>query len=105
MTLSKGTPCKWELSFTKTAEKQFEKLDPFVRKSINRYIFKHLIGSQNPRYFGKPLQGTAEEYWRFRVGDYRLVCEIHDHILTVFVVRVAHRRDVYKKLHLIHSSS
>lgn len=86
---------QWTVKFLETAEKQFEKLDKSVCRSINRYIEERLETSQNPRRFGKPLAGNLKEFWRYRVGDYRIICNIQDTQLLILVVRVAHRSEVY----------
>jgi mRNA interferase RelE/StbE len=52
--------------------------------------------AENPRQLGKPLQGDKGGLWRYRVGDYRLICEIQDERITVLVLRVGHRKDVYR---------
>jgi mRNA interferase RelE/StbE len=54
-----------------------------------------LAVADDPRTLGRALRGELSEYWRYRVGDYRLVCEIQDDVLTVLVVRIAHRSKVY----------
>lgn len=51
---------------------------------------------EDPRQLGKPLQGRLSELWCYRVGDYRLVCELRDEALVVLVVRIGHRREVYR---------
>lgn len=51
--------------------------------------------SQDPRHLGKPLSGNLREFWRYRVGDYRLICKIQDDHLLILVVRIAHRSQVY----------
>lgn len=55
-----------------------------------------LKGDRDPRETGKPLQGEMAGLWRYRVGDYRLICEIKDTVLSVIVLRIGHRRDVYR---------
>lgn len=94
-------PHKWKVKFSPTADRQFEKLDPSVRRSINRYILQHLVTEGNPKRFGKPLTGNLKEFWRYRIGDYRLICEIQDHKLTIIALKIAHRRDVYKNIHFL----
>ena len=105
MSPTKEGPFKWKVTFSPTADKQLEKLDPGICRTINRYVLNHLATEENPRRFGKPLTGNLKEYWRYRIGDYRLLCEIHDHKLTIVAVKIAHRRDVYKNLHLLKFSS
>lgn len=90
-----NSPSPWKVKFLETAEKQFEKLDTAVCRSINRYIAERLTTSQDPRRFGKPLSGNLKEFWRYRIGDYRIVCKIQDDHLLILVVRIAHRSQVY----------
>lgn len=72
------------------------KLDKAAQLQINKFLLK-LEKSQNPYQFGAPLKGIWQPYWRYRVGDYRLICRIEDANVTVFVLRVKHRKEVYKK--------
>lgn len=85
----------WTIDFDKKAAKEFKALDTPVRKQIDRFLIK-LMKSKNPRQFGDALTGNLKSFWRYRVGDHRLICKIEDEILTVLVVRVRYRREVYK---------
>ncbi len=96
---------KWSLEFTDKANKEFLKLDTAIYRRMTNFIDNHLMQADNPRLLGKSLTGNLKEYWRYRIGDYRLLCEIHDHKLTIVAVRIAHRRDVYKNDHLLRLSS
>lgn len=86
----------WTIEFDKKAKKEFTNLDKAIQKQINKFLLK-LEKSSNPRQFGEALKGTFGSFWRYRVGDYRLICSIEDNILTVLVLRVRHRKEVYKK--------
>lgn len=88
---------KWTVTFTKQADKAFAKLDKSVQKEIVKFISQRLLPSEDPRLFGKALKGNLFEYWRYRVGDYRIICKIEYGELVIVVVRVAHRREVYKE--------
>ena len=94
-TTNSGSSNKWKIEFTQTAEKQFEKLDKSMRQTINRYISERLATEEDPRRFGKALSGNMKEFWRYRLGDYRMICEIQDKKLLILVVRLAHRSHVY----------
>lgn len=85
------------IEFTSKAKKQFEKLEKHAQEQINRYIEKH-FGDEptEPRSHGKPLTGRLKGYWRYETGKYRLVCEIQDGICKVIVVKVGHRREIYR---------
>lgn len=76
------------------ATKDFRKLDGIIQKRIAVLVTK-IEASINPRFSGKALKGNDKE-WRYRVGDYRLVCEIKDREVIVWIVRVGHRREVYR---------
>ena len=97
-------PTKWTLEFTIKANREFKKLDREIYNKVRAFIDASLLTTENPRRLGKPLSGNMREFWRYRIGDYRVICEIHDHILIIVAVRVAHRREVYKKLHLVKPS-
>jgi len=86
----------WTFEITRTAERQIKKLDSPSQKSIIRFLRERLKSAQDPRQWGKPLHGDKRGLWRYRVGDYRLICDIHDEIITVVVLEVAHRKDVYR---------
>ena len=66
------------------------------RQAALRYLRDRIATVDDPRRFGKPLVAELAGLWRYRIGDLRLVCRIEDHRLTVLVVRVAHRREVYE---------
>ena len=81
--------------FSATAKKEFQKLDPVIQQQIKTFILK-LQSLENPRSTGKPLTGSLSGLWRYRVGKYRLVCDIEDQKILITVLRVAHRSTVYK---------
>ncbi len=86
----------WTIEFDKKAKKEFASLDKSAQKQIDKFLLK-LMKSANPRQFGEALKGDMQSFWRYRVGDYRLICSLEDKILTVVVLRVKHRKEVYKK--------
>lgn len=81
--------------FTDKSEKQFLKLDKSIQKQIQNFILK-LIELGNPRERGKPLVGNLLGFWRYRVGDYIILCKIIDDELVILVVEIGHRREVYE---------
>lgn len=85
----------WTIEFDKKASKEFKVLDKPIQKQIDQFLLK-LMKSNNPRQYGEVLKGDLQSFWRYRVGDYRLICSIEDEILTVLVVRVRHRKEAYK---------
>ncbi len=86
---------KWQAAFDPAAEKQFSKLGKSAQRDISAYIAKHLETSEDPRRFGKPFL-SIKGAWRYRVGDFRLVCSIQNQQVTVLVLKVGHRRDIYE---------
>ena len=86
----------WKVEFTDRARKELSKLHPEEAQRILRFVRGSLQGAEDPRQYGKPLKGRVSEFWRYRVGDYRLVCHLQDERLLVLIVRVGHRREVYR---------
>jgi len=86
----------WRIEISRTAEKQIQKLNRAAQESIIRFLRERVQPVDNPRQWGKPLHGDKGGLWRYRVGDYRLICDIQDERITVLVVRVGHRKDVYR---------
>jgi mRNA interferase RelE/StbE len=86
----------WTIEIARTAEKQIRKLDAAAQKSVVCFLRERLKSAENPRQWGKPLHGDKRGLWRYRVGDYRLICDIQDAKITVLVLEVAHRRDVHR---------
>jgi len=86
----------WRVEITRTAEKQIQKLNRTVQESIIRFLRERVQTADNPRQSGRPLHGDKGGLWRYRVGDYRLICDIQDERITVLVLRVGHRKDVYR---------
>lgn len=86
----------WRVEVTRTAEKQITKLSRTAQKSIQRFLRERLASSDNPRQWGKPLRGEKKDLWRYRVGNYRLICHIQDDRVVVLVLEVGHRKDVYR---------
>ena len=84
----------WKIEFDIRVEKTLVKLDKTAVRRIRNYLIKVASGS-DPRRFGRALQGPLKNLWRYRVGDYRIICKIEDQALVVLVVAVGHRKDVY----------
>lgn len=86
----------WIVKFADTADAAFAKLDKSIQKRIIKYLDERLTNCENPRLWGKALTGSHGEKWRYRVGDYRILCLIKDNIVTVEVVSIGHRKEIYK---------
>lgn len=87
----------WQLRFSKRADKQLSKMDPGVRRVVLAWLLKNVDGCADPRAHGKSLTANESGKWRYRVGDYRILCEIHDDELVVLALEVGHRRDIYRR--------
>ena len=79
------------------ARREIRELDPPVRRRIYKFLDERMAKLEDPRSIGQALRGPKfGEFWKYRVGDYRIVCRIEDQQLLVLVVRVRHRREVYR---------
>lgn len=87
----------WKVSISNIAERQLRKLDPPVQKRILDWLNDRIEGCKNPRHFGEPLKGDHAGLWRYRVGDYRILCDIKDHKIIVLVLNIGHRRQIFKR--------
>ena len=87
----------WTVEIADTAERQLRKLDPPVRGRILDWLHERIEGCKNPRHFGEAPKGGRESLWRYRVGDYRILCDIQDGRLVVLALAVGHRKEVYRK--------
>lgn len=88
---------KYTWSFDKKALKDFKKkLDKPVQRRIILWLDTHILGSDNPRLWGKALEGNFGSLWRYRVGSYRIIAEIKDSVFNVVVVKAGKRNDIYK---------
>lgn len=85
----------WKVKFDKLAEKDLNKLDKQIAVRILKFLNERIAKLENPRPLGESLKGQFEEYWKYRVGDYRIICNILDNTLTIIVVRVVNRKSVY----------
>ena len=87
----------WAVEISAGARKALGKLDPAAARSILKFLDEKVACATDPRGVGKALAGsTLGSFWRWRVGDYRIVADIQDRTVTVLVVRIGHRRDVYR---------
>ena len=85
----------WTVEFDDRARRELRKLDVKIQHDILRYLRERIAGSLDPRQFGKPLRMNLAGLWRYRVGNYRLICRIEEHRLVVLVLKIGHRRNVY----------
>lgn len=87
----------WQIEFGDAAKKDLTKLDRPVAKRITTFLRERVSAVNDPRSVGEALKGSKlGEFWKYRVGDYRIICHLEDSQLRVLVVRVGNRREVYR---------
>lgn len=86
----------WVYRFDERALKELRKLGKQAQRDVLAYLDEQVAGDEDPRRFGKGLKADLAGLWRYRVGDYRILCQIRDGELLVLVVAVGHRRNVYE---------
>ncbi len=86
----------WTIEYAETAIKQLRKLDKAVARRIADFMEERIAAGDDPRELGKTLKGPLGDLWCYRVGDYRILCDIQGRVLTVLVLRIGNRREVYR---------
>lgn len=86
----------WRVEFDERARRELRKLDVTIQRVILKYLRERIATAQDPRRFGKALGGDRIGLWRYRVDAYRVLCRIEDETITVLVLRLAHRKEVYE---------
>lgn len=86
----------WTVDYTETARKQLCKLDKQVARRILDFLDERVATAEEPRSTGKALTGPLGSFWRYRVGEYRVICDIQEGQLRVLVVQIGNRREVYR---------
>lgn len=87
---------RYKVETTSKFDKEFKKLDRYTMRMIKAWIDKNLVDCENPRIHGKPLTANKTGQWRYRIGDYRLLCSIEDSELVILALTVGHRRNIYE---------
>ena len=85
----------WQIEYDPGALQDLKKLDRAVQREIIEYMDNRIANARTPKDFGKPLRGSRFGLWRYRVRDYRIICEVQEKRLVVLVVAVAHRSTIY----------
>lgn len=86
----------YKIETTVKFEKEFRKLDKYTQRMIKAWIEKNLVNCLDPRQHGKGLTSNKSGQWRYRIGDYRLICLIEDNKLIITTLTIGHRIDIYK---------
>jgi mRNA interferase RelE/StbE len=86
----------WTIEYAESAKKQLRKLDKLSARRIADFMDERIAPNDDPRGIGKALKGDLGDLWRYRVGDFRVFCAIQDKVLTVLVLQIGNRREVYR---------
>lgn len=88
----------WKVKLSTLAQKNLKQLDVQTINRLLVFLNKRVAKLDDPRQIGEPLKGSRlGEFWKYRVGDYRIICDIHDENIQILVVRIGNRREVYRK--------
>ena len=86
----------WSIKFDPRAQKEFKKLDKNAQRRIIAYLKEKISCAEDPRLFGAALTGNKAGLWRYRLGEYRIICQIKDDQFIVLVLKVGHRKSIYQ---------
>lgn len=86
----------YKVEFDEFALKQLKGMDKQVSTRINKWLAERIQGCSNPRLWGEALTGDMGEYWRYRIGGYRVICKIIDHTLVVLITKIGDRKLIYR---------
>jgi len=86
----------WTIEYAETARRQLRKLDKAAARRIVDFLDERVAPGEDPRRLGKALKGPLGDLWRYRVGDFRVICDIQDRVLTILILQVGNRREVYR---------
>lgn len=87
----------WVIKFDENAMKELSKLDKQIARRITRFMLERVAVLDDPRSIGEALKGSKfGEFWKYRVGDYRIISKLEDNVMSILVVRIGNRREVYK---------
>jgi mRNA interferase RelE/StbE len=87
---------RWAIEYARSVEKDLRAIDRPTRERIRTFLEQRVAALEDPRSTGKPLKGELCEYWRYRIGNYRVICEIRDETSVVLVLRVGHCKEIYR---------
>lgn len=87
----------YQVATTARFDKEFKKLDKYTQRILKAWIESNLVACENPRVHGKGLTANLSGLWRYRIGDYRMICDIQDEKLVILALTVGHRREIYQK--------
>ncbi|MGL5949490.1 MAG: type II toxin-antitoxin system RelE family toxin [Aeromonas sp.] len=86
----------WQIELSTSAKKQLSKIDKAQAQRIIKHL-RRIVMLENPRDVGKALAGNLRTYWRYRVGDYRIICDISDGEMVILALEIGHRNVIYRE--------
>jgi mRNA interferase RelE/StbE len=87
----------WRIEFSPLAERNLSQLDRQVAQRILKFLHARVARLDNPRSIGEALKGSKlGEFWKYRIGDYRVIANIDDETVRIIVVRLGNRREIYR---------
>ena len=87
----------WQVRLDKDAEKQLKRLDPQDQRRLIKFLRERIASSASPRLLGEALKGPLRTLWKYRVGDFRLICDLQDEKFVVLVIKIGNRKDGYRR--------
>lgn len=87
----------WQVRLDKDAEKQLRRLDPQDQRRLIKFLRERIASSASPRLLGEALKGPLRTLWKYRIGDFRLICDLQDEKFVVLVIKIGNRKDVYRR--------
>lgn len=87
---------KYSIEITPRFEKEFKKLDRYTQRMIKAWIDKNLVDCEDPKAHGMALTANLKGMWRYRIGDYRMICLIEDNKLVITALNIGHRIEIYR---------
>ncbi len=87
----------WQVRLDKDAEKQLKRLDPQDQRRLIKFLRERVASAVSPRSLGEALKGPLRTLWKYRVGDFRLICDLQDAKFVVLVIKIGNRKDVYRR--------
>ena len=87
----------WKIEFHPGADKELEKLGTAAARRILRFLSDRIAPLEDPRAVGQALKGSElGTFWKYRVGDYRIIARIEDSVVTIFIIRIGDRKSIYR---------
>lgn len=86
---------KYKVNYEKKAIKSLSNIDRRQQKLILSWIEKNLVDTNNPKKHGKALKGNLKEYWRYRIGNYRILADINNYEIKIIIINIGHRKEIY----------